>query len=93
MKAKCTAAKPAVAKRVVPASDAVNHPAHYTSHPSGIECIVVAEHMTFNVGNATKYLWRCGHKGSLIEDLKKARWYIEREIMRLEKAARARGDK
>lgn len=40
------------------ASDPVNHPAHYTSHPAGVECIDVVEHMTFNVGNAVKYLWR-----------------------------------
>jgi uncharacterized protein DUF3310 len=64
--------------------DLINHPSHYTSHPSGIECIEVVEHMPFNVGNAIKYLWRAGLKGSLIEDLKKARWYIDREIQRLE---------
>lgn len=61
-------------------SDAVNHPKHYNNNQSGIECIDVVEHMTFNVGNAVKYLWRAGLKGDLIEDLKKARWYIEREI-------------
>jgi hypothetical protein len=44
--------------------DPVNHPSHYTSHPSGVECIVVVEHMTFNVGNAVKYLWRAGLKGA-----------------------------
>lgn len=66
--------------------DPVNHPAHYTSHPSGVECIQVTEHMTFCVGNAIKYLWRAGLKGSAshVEDLKKARWYIEREIARVE---------
>lgn len=64
-------------------SDAVNHPKHYTSNPSGIECIQVTEHMTFCVGNAVKYLWRAGLKGDALEDLKKAKWYIEREIERL----------
>lgn len=85
--------------------DAVNHPSHYNSHPSGVECITITEHMTFNVGNAIKYLWRAGLKivlGSTpfgedvqallplktlvkhIEDLKKARWYIDREILRIE---------
>lgn len=64
--------------------DAVNHPQHYTSHPSGVECIQVTEHMGFCVGNAIKYLWRAGLKGSTVEDLKKARWYIDREIARLE---------
>lgn len=64
--------------------DAVNHPKHYTSHPSGVECIAVTEHMNFNVGNAIKYLWRTDHKNGL-EDLKKAAWYINREIERLSK--------
>jgi len=64
--------------------DAVNHPKHYTSHPSGIECIQVVEHMGFNVGNAIKYLWRTDHKNGL-EDLKKAAWYINREIEKKEK--------
>jgi hypothetical protein len=64
-------------------SDNVNHPKHYNSHPSGVECITVTEHMNFNVGNAMKYLWRSDHKNGL-EDLKKARWYIDREIQRLE---------
>lgn len=63
--------------------DTVNHPTHYTSHPSGVECIQVTEHMTFCVGNAMKYLWRAGLKGAKLEDLKKARWYIDREIQRL----------
>jgi hypothetical protein len=60
----------------------------YNESPSGVECIDVVEHMTFNVGNAVKYCWRSGHKGALIEDLKKARWYLDREISRLEKAQR-----
>jgi hypothetical protein len=66
--------------------DAVNHPKHYNDHPSGVECITVVEHLTFNVGNAIKYLWRAGLKGAVLEDLKKARWYVDREIQRLEKA-------
>jgi hypothetical protein len=65
--------------------DAVNHPRHYNLHPSGVECIDVVEHMPFNVGNAVKYLWRAGQKGDALEDLKKARWYIEREISKREK--------
>jgi hypothetical protein len=72
-------------------SEQVNHPKHYNDHPSGVECIVVVEHMTFNVGNAVKYCWRAGLKGAAdeqeakrIEDLKKARWYLDREIQRLE---------
>ena len=66
--------------------DPVNHPSHYTEHPSGVECIQVTEHMNFCLGNAVKYIWRAGLKSdSPIEDLKKARWYIERELERLSK--------
>ena len=61
-------------------TDPVNHPAHYTEHPSGIECIQITEHMGFNLGNAVKYIWRADLKGSAIEDLEKARWYIDREL-------------
>ncbi len=60
--------------------DVVNQPKHYTEHPSGIECIQVTEHMGFNLGNAIKYIWRCDLKKDAIEDLKKAKWYIDREI-------------
>lgn len=62
--------------------DIVNHPKHYTSHPSGVECIQVVEHMGFNLGNAMKYLWRADLKGDAIEDLKKAQWYVTRELQR-----------
>ena len=61
----------------------VNHPKHYTSHPSGVECIEITEHMNFNLGNAIKYIWRASLKGKEIEDLRKARWYVDREIQRL----------
>ena len=68
--------------------DPVNHPKHYTSHPSGVECVDVAEHYGFNVGNAIKYLWRAGLKSeSPVEDLRKAAWYVNREIERLTKGA------
>lgn len=77
-KSKMTAAD---AHAAVP-RDVVNHPPHYTSHPSGVECIDVAEHFPFNVGNAIKYLWRAGLKGDSIEDLRKCLWYVEREIKR-----------
>lgn len=63
-------------------SDPVNHPPHYTAHASGIECIQIAEHMGFCLGNAVKYIWRADMKGNAIEDLEKARWYIDREITR-----------
>jgi hypothetical protein len=67
--------------------DQVNHPSHYTSHPSGVECIQIAEHMGFNLGNAIKYIWRCDLKKDAIEDLRKAKFYIEREIAKREGAA------
>lgn len=62
--------------------DNIDHPKHYNSHPSGVECITIVEHMFFNLGNAIKYIWRADEKGSDIEDLKKALWYISREIDR-----------
>lgn len=65
--------------------DMVNDPPHYKVHPSGVECITIVEHLTFNVGNAVKYLWRADYKNGL-EDLRKAAWYVNREIERLEKA-------
>ena len=71
----------------------VNHPKHYNEHPADIECIDVVEHMNFNIGNSIKYCWRQGLKQSegksatekQIEDLRKAIWYIEREIERIRK--------
>ena len=67
-------------------SSQVDHPVHYRSHPSGVECITITEHMNFCVGNAMKYLWRAGSKGNEIEDLRKAQWYISREITFLSSA-------
>lgn len=63
--------------------DNVNHPKHYNSHPSGVECITIARHMNFNLGCVLKYIWRTDHKNGL-EDLKKARWYLDDEIKRIE---------
>jgi hypothetical protein len=66
--------------------DQVNHPTHYTSDPSGVECIQITRHRNFNIGNAFKYLWRAGLKDDMkhIEDLQKAIFYIQDEINRLE---------
>lgn len=72
-------------------NDQVNHPKHYTSDPSGIECIDITRHRNFNIGNAIKYLWRAGlkedkdHKliDKQVEDLNKAVWYLVDEIHRL----------
>lgn len=66
--------------------DNINHPSHYNSNEAKcdcgrrIECIDITRHMSFNIGNATKYLWRQGLKNDAVEDLKKAIWYIEDEI-------------
>ena len=65
-------------------TDVVNHPIHYTSHPSGIEVIQITEHMGFCLGNAIKYVMRSEYKGKQIEDLKKAIWYIEKKIEKLQ---------
>ena len=61
----------------------VNHPKHYNSHPSWIECIDVVRHMNFNLGNAIKYIWRSWNKDCLVTDLEKALFYIKDEIERI----------
>ncbi|WKK23054.1 DUF3310 domain-containing protein [Streptomyces olivoreticuli] len=67
---------------VMTPADYVDRPDHYTSHPSGIECIEVTEHLDFLLGNVFKYLWRHGLKSESpsLQDLKKARWYLDRKI-------------
>jgi hypothetical protein len=66
--------------------EAVNHPAHYGGDTT-YEAIKVIEAwgLNFNTGNAVKYLSRAGKKGNTVEDLRKAAWYINREIERLSK--------
>ncbi len=68
-------------------NDPVNHPKHYTSHPSGVECIEITRHMGFNLGNVVKYIWRDGLKDCDVplQDLKKALWYLQDEIKMREK--------
>lgn len=69
----------------------INHPTWYNNHPSGIECIDIARHYCFSIGNAFKYLWRAGLKvndgenniDKEIEDLEKAIWYITDRINEL----------
>ena len=63
-------------------TDKINHPPHYTAHPSGVECIQITEGFSFNIGNIIKYLWRADEKGAPIDDLRKAEWYLQREITR-----------
>lgn len=73
-------------------TDNVNHPPHYTSSKAqcpnckeSIECIEITRHMSFNIGNAVKYLWRYELKNG-VEDLKKAKWYINDAIKQMENA-------
>jgi hypothetical protein len=63
-----------------PNRDAIN-PDHYKTHPSGVECIQITEHMNFCCGNAVKYIWRHAMKGGS-QDLEKAIWYLQRELRR-----------
>lgn len=60
----------------------VNHPKHYNNHPSDIECIEMIHMMSFDLGSAFKYIFRRNDKDKLLEDLKKARWYITDELNR-----------
>lgn len=83
----CLALKPTMSRTTgnTPAEDAnpeVDHPVHYNTHPSGVECIEIVRHMGFNLGNVVKYLWRDGIKHSQVElqDLEKALWYLQDEI-------------
>ena len=73
--------------------DEVNHPAHYTAYV-GVEVIQLTEQMNFNRGNAVKYIARAGLKSydTEIQDLKKALWYIQREINRMEAKLRTEGE-
>lgn len=73
-------------------NDIVNHPAHYTDRNIGYECIDLAQHQTFCVGNTIKYLWRYKNKGNPTEDLKKALWYARLAQKKLEPVCTEIGD-
>ena len=62
--------------------DGVDHPKHYCTHPSKVQCIEIAEHFDFCLGNVIKYVWRAGQKEGAegVDDLRKAMWYLHREI-------------
>ena len=62
-------------------SDLINHPPHYTT--GGVETIdfIEAKKLNYNLGNVVKYITRADHKGNRVEDLRKAKWYLEREIL------------
>lgn len=74
--------KPICSKPDASPTDPISPP-HYQMHASGIECIQITENMGFNLGNAVKYIWRADLKHNRLEDLRKARWYIDRELQRL----------
>lgn len=76
--------KPTVASIVKSTLDNVNHPQHYTK--GGIEVIdaIEAWGLNFRLANVIKYVARSDHKNNKLEDLKKARWYLDREISKLE---------
>ena len=84
-KAKKTSPASAPQKKV---DSRVEHPSYYNAHPSGVECIDIVRHYNFNVGNVIKYLWRHGlkreegmnNKAKALEDLRKARFYLDDEI-------------
>ena len=69
-------------------TDNVNHPVHYAETVPGIECIEVTRNFNFNRGNAIKYIWRAGYKSDEIEDLKKAIWYLNDEVNKLQEVSR-----
>jgi hypothetical protein len=73
-------------EKLVMTYDNVNHPSHYKV--GGIETIdfIEAKSLSYNLGNVVKYLTRADHKGNKLEDLKKAQWYLNREVSNLEKS-------
>ena len=66
--------------------DVVNHPKHYTSHPSGVECKDISKHFDSPRGQAIQYIWRCEDKGHPITDLKKAIFWLNEKIKMYEDA-------
>jgi hypothetical protein len=62
-----------------PERDAIN-PAHYKSHPSGIECIEISKHLSGCLAQAFQYVWRCGQKDDPIQELNKAIWFLRQEL-------------
>ena len=86
-----TKGKPDIVENTEQKKETVNHPVHYNKLPSGIECIDVVEWFNFNKGNAIKYVWRAGHKNDEIEDLRKAIFYLEAEIDRLQRERNGEG--
>lgn len=76
--------RPRIRMQASPSTDMVNHPPHYTA--GGIETIdfIEAKQLGYNLGNVVKYVSRSTLKGDQLENLKKAQWYLNREIKQLE---------
>lgn len=72
-----------------PQKEAVNHPSHYNAGRFEVIDVIEDWRLGFSLGNAVKYIARAEHKGRIIEDLRKAAWYLQREIERLESVAAA----
>jgi hypothetical protein len=72
-------------------AETINHPPHYNIGRTEVIDAIEDWALGFNLGNAVKYIARADHKGNALEDLKKARWYLDREVSRREAALRGRG--
>ncbi len=68
-----------------PTDDPIHHPSHYTFGPIEVVDAIEAWELGFHLGNVVKYVARAGRKGDKLHDLKKARWYLDREIGRIER--------
>jgi len=60
--------------------DVINHPSHYTRDKIEVIDFIEDQQLPYHLGNVIKYVARAGHKGDKLEDLKKARWYLDRYI-------------
>jgi hypothetical protein len=65
--------------------DLINKPNHYNSHPSGVQCFIITEQMSYHLGTVVAYVWRHRLKSTPISDLKKAAWHLNKEIEKLER--------
>ena len=74
----------AVDKKEVVNKEMVNHPSHYNMGKYEAIDVIEGWQLNFNLGNTVKYISRAGHKDDIVQDLKKALWYLEREIKRIE---------
>ena len=72
----------------LPTDDPINHPAHYTFGAIEVIDAIEAWNLGFHLGNVVKYVARAEHKGDKLNDLRKARWYLQRELDRLEQEVR-----